>query len=110
MSWPRDDAKLNRVRALMAEEGLDAFVVRAPDNVVYLSNFWGMKGYEAVVFPREGEPTLVCLEASAEDADRAAWTQEVRYLHGYAPEDPRPPLARTIELAQAAARDYDRIG
>ena len=67
--------KLDRVRALMAEEELDALVVRAPDNVLYLSNFWGMKGYDAVVFPREGEPTLICLEASADDAARMAWTR-----------------------------------
>src|SRR5580765_603543 len=94
----------------MAEEGLDALVVRAPDNVLYLTNFWGMKGYEAVVFPREGEPTLVCLEASAEDASRMAWTQDVRFLRGYAEDDPRPPLARTTELAAAAAADFGTIG
>jgi Xaa-Pro aminopeptidase len=94
----------------MEEEGLDTLVVRAPDNVLYLTNFWGMKGYEAVVFPREGEPTLVCLEASAEDADRSAWTEDVRFLQGYAPDDPRPPLARTIELAQAAAEGHGTIG
>jgi Xaa-Pro aminopeptidase len=110
MSWPRDDAKLDRVRALMAEEGLDALVVRAPDNVLYLTNFWGMKGYEAVVFPREGDPALVCLEASAEDAARTAWTEDVRYLQGYAPDDPRPPLARTTELTAEAAREYGAIG
>ena len=110
MSWPRDDAKLDRVRALMAEEKVDALVVRAPDDVLYLTNFWGMKGYEAVVFPREGEPTLVCLEASAEDAARMAWTDDVRYLRGYADDDPRPPLARTIELAQASAEGLGRIG
>src|SRR5919205_1017958 len=109
MPWPRDDAKLDRVRALMAEEGLDALVVRAPDNVLYLTNFWGMKGYEAVVFPREGESTLVCLEASAEDAERTAWTKDVRFLRGYAHDDPRPPLARTLELAQDAAGDHGRI-
>ena len=57
MSWPRDDAKLERVRAAMAEQELDALVVRAPDNVLYLTNFWGMKGYDAVVFPREGTPS-----------------------------------------------------
>ena len=56
VSWPRDDAKLDRVRALMAEHDLDALVVRAPDNVLYLTNFWGMKGYDACVLPREGEP------------------------------------------------------
>jgi Xaa-Pro aminopeptidase len=110
VTWPRDDAKLDRVRVLMAEEGLDALVVRAPDSVLYLTNFWGMKGYDAVVFPREAEPVLICLEASAEDAQRSAWTSEVRFLNGYAPDDPRPPTARTLELAQEAARDYGRIG
>ena len=39
MSWPRDDAKLERVRGLMTERDFDALVVRAPDNVLYLSNF-----------------------------------------------------------------------
>lgn len=109
MGWPRDDVKLERVRALMDERGVDALVVRAPDNVLYLTNFWGMKGYDACVFPREGEPTLVCLEASAEDAARAAWTDDVRFLRGYDPADPRPPLARTLELTQEAASGYERV-
>jgi Xaa-Pro aminopeptidase len=108
--WPRDDAKLDRVRALMAEEGLDALVVRAPDNVLYLSNFWGMKGYDAVVFPRDGEPVLIALEASAADAERAAWATDVRFVRGYDERDPRPPPARTLDLAREAARDYERVG
>jgi Xaa-Pro aminopeptidase len=103
VSWPRDDAKLDRVRALMADEGLDSLVVRAPDNVLYLTNFWGMKGYDACVFPREGEPVLICLEASAEDATRTAWTSDVRYVRGYDPDDPRPVPARTLEAALEAA-------
>src|SRR2546430_16344278 len=94
----------------MVEGELDALVVRAPDNVLYLTNFWGMKGYEAAVFPRDGEPVLICLEASAEDAERAAWTTEVSFLQGYAADDPRPPTARTLELAQEAAREYGRVG
>jgi len=110
VSWPRDDAKLDGVRALMAEIDLDALVVRAPDNVLYLTNFWGMKGYEAAVFPREGEPVLICLEASAEDAARSAWTDDLRFLRGYAPDDSRPPLARTLDLAQEVARNYGRVG
>jgi Xaa-Pro aminopeptidase len=110
VSWPRDDAKLDRVRALMAEEQLDALVVRAPDNVLYLTNFWGMKGYDAVVFPQEGEPTLVCLEASADDAARMAWTGDVRFFRGYDERDPRPPQARALELAVGAAKPYDRVG
>jgi Xaa-Pro aminopeptidase len=110
VSWSRDDSKLDRVRRLMAEEDLDALVVRAPDNVLYLSNFWGMKGYEAVVFPREGQPTLVCLEASAEDAARTAWTGDVRFFRGYDERDPRPPQARALEAAVEASRGYERVG
>ena len=110
MSWPSDDAKLERVRTLMAQRGLDALVVRAPDNVLYLTNFWGMKGYDACVFPQEGEPTLVCLDASEEDAGRTAWTRDVRLFEGYDPADPRPPIARVLELAREAAAPYERIG
>jgi Xaa-Pro aminopeptidase len=108
VSWPRDDAKLDRVRALMEEEQLDTLVVRAPDNVLYLTNFWSIKGYDACVFPREGEPTLLCLEASAEDAERNAWTSDVRFVHGYHPSDPRPVPARTLEAALDIARG--RVG
>ena len=110
MGWERDDLKLDRVRALMDEQGLDALVVRAPDNVLYLTNFWGMKGYDACVFPREGDPVLLCLEASAEDAGRMAWTKEVRYVRGYDEADPRPPNARTLEEAIAVTQDYERVG
>ena len=110
MAWPRDDAKLERVRGLMGERGLDALVVRAPDNVLYLTNFWGMKGYDACVFPREGEPVLICLEASAEDAGRMACTGDVRFFRGYDPNDPRPPTARVLELAKAAAAEHGRVG
>src|SRR5207248_5619170 len=109
-SWPRDEAKLERIRALMTEENLDAIVARAPDNVLYLTNFWSMKGYDAVVFPREGEPILICLEASADDAARNAWTTDVRFFSGYDARDPRPPIARTLHLAREAARQYDRVG
>ena len=110
MSWPRDDAKLERVRTLMDEEGLDALVARAPDNVLYLTNFWGMKGYEAVVFPREGDPTLITIEASEDDAARVAWTMDVRLYGGYDPTDPRPPLARALDLARRVSKEYDRVG
>ncbi|HET9322372.1 MAG TPA: Xaa-Pro peptidase family protein [Gaiellaceae bacterium] len=110
MSWPRDDAKLDRVRALMADEGLDALVVRAPDNVLYLTNFWGMKGYDVAIFPRQGEPTLVCLEASADDAARMAWARELRLFPGYDASDPRPPQARALETAIQASGEYERVG
>ena len=110
MAWQRDDARLERVRTLMTERELDALVVRAPDSVFYLTNFWGMKGYDACVFPRDGESVLITIEASEEDAARAAWTDDVRLIEGYAPEDPRPVPARTLDAALAASKDYGRVG
>jgi Xaa-Pro dipeptidase len=110
MSWARDDAKLERVRTLMADQQLDALVVRAPDNVLYLTNFWGMKGYDAVVFPREGEPVLICLEASEADADRMSWTHDARLFRGYDEDDPRPPSLRALDLARQIASEYARVG
>jgi Xaa-Pro aminopeptidase len=111
VSWRRDDAKLDQVRALMAERELDALVVRAPDNVLYLTDYWCMKGYDLAVFPREGEPTLVVLEPQAEEA-MGAWAGEVRLFAGYDERDPRPPTARAVEAAQAIVRErgYERIG
>src|SRR5918998_5893465 len=107
--WPRDEAKPDRVRALMADQELDALVVRAPDNVLYLTNFWGMKGYDAVVFPREGEPVLICLEASEADAERTSWTSDVRVFRGYDETDARPPTHRALDLARQVASAYDRV-
>jgi Xaa-Pro dipeptidase len=69
-----------------------------------------MKGYDACVFPREGEPVLICLEASEEDASRIAWTSDVRLVRGYAEDDPRPVPARTLGAALAAAKGYGSIG
>jgi Xaa-Pro aminopeptidase len=83
MSWPADADKLGRVRRLMADHDLDALVVRAPDNVLYLTNYWPMKGYDVAVFPREGDPVLVVLEPQREEAERTAWTSDVRPFAGY---------------------------
>jgi len=112
VSWPRDDAKLDRVRAALADHDLDALVVRAPDNVLYLTNYWGMKGYELAIFPHEGDPVLVVMEPSLDDAERNAWTADHRVVLGYDPADPRPPAARALAHAQEVVRErgYDRVG
>jgi Xaa-Pro aminopeptidase len=110
MSWPRDEAKLERVRGLMTEQELDALVVRAPDNVLYLTNYWPIKGYDIAVFPREGEAVLIAVEPQRDDAVRTAWTADIHLFKGYHESDPRPPTARSVELAAEAAAAYGRIG
>ena len=99
MAWSKDEAKLDRVRSLMKDHDLSALVVRAPDNVLYLSNYWSMKGYDALVFPCEGDPTLIALEPQLADAQRNAWTEDIRLFKGYHESDPRPPQYRALDLA-----------
>lgn len=99
MAWLKDEAKLDRVRSLMKDHDLSALVVRAPDNVLYLSNYWSMKGYDALVFPSEGDPTLIALEPQLADAQRNAWTADIRLFKGYHESDPRPPQYRALDLA-----------
>jgi Xaa-Pro aminopeptidase len=108
--WPLDEARLARVRSLMAEQDLDALVVRAPDNLVYLTDYWCMKGYDAAIFPREGEPTLVVIEPQLEEAAARAWTRDVRPFAGYDPGDPRPPLARAVDVCVEVLRERDLTG
>ena len=99
MAWQMDSAKLDRVRRLMKDQDFTALVVRAPDNILYLTNYWCMKGYDAVVFPREGDPTLLVIEPQFREARRTAWNKDVRFFHFYDAKDPRPPMVRSMEIA-----------
>jgi Xaa-Pro aminopeptidase len=112
MSWPIDEPRLARVRERMAEEDLDALVVRAPDALVYLTDYWPMKGYDAAVFPREGEPVLAVMEPQAEEAAATAWPAEIRPFPGYDPGDPRPPHVRSVDVVRRALADrgLERVG
>lgn len=101
MAWEVDTLKLDRVRRMMADEDLDAIVARTPDNILYLTNYWCMKGYDAVVFPREGDPTLIALEPQMADAERTSWTPDIRSFAGYDPRDPRPPTDRALDKCLA---------
>ena len=96
----------------MAEKELDALVVRAPDNVLYLTNYWCMKGYDLAVVPREGDSTLIVVEPQLADAERNAWPNDIRVFRGYDERDPRPPTARSLELAQEVVRErgFERVG
>jgi Xaa-Pro aminopeptidase len=99
MSWPVDQGKLDRVRALMKDQDVSALVVRAPDNMLYLTNYWCMKGYDAAIFPREGEPILIALEPQLADATRNSWTKDIQLFKSYDERDPRPPQFRALDLA-----------
>ncbi len=97
----------------MADDDLDALVVRSPDNLVYLTNYWCMKGYDLAIFPRVGDPTLVVVAPQREDAERTGWIGDIRTFRHYDPDDPRPPADRALALALAVIAERDlgrRVG
>ncbi len=110
MLHPIDNEKLERVRRAMAAQELDALVVRAPDNVLYLTDYWCMKGYDIAVFPREGEPSLLVIEPQLREAQRTAWAKDVRAFRFYHPGDARPPTARAVDLAIEVLRERGLTG
>src|SRR5882762_9832890 len=105
MAYPLDQEKWRRVREMLDRQDLDAIVVRAPDNVLYLTNYWTMKGYDLAIFPREGEPTLLIIEPQFREAQRTAWNKDVRFFPFYHPKDPRPPMIRAVEMAVEVLRE-----
>lgn len=105
MGYPLDSEKWQRVRRMMAAHDLSAIVVRAPDNILYLTNYWTMKGYDIAIFPREGDPTLLVIEPQHHEAQRTAWNKDVRYFRFYHPSDPRPPTARALDMALEVLRE-----
>ena len=113
MAYPVDHQKLNRVREQMKKDGISALVVRAPDNVIYLTNYWPMKGYAAAVFSSEGDPTLIVIEPQLKDARRTGWTTDIRTFKGYDERDPRPPTGRSLDTCLEVLRERgltDKIG
>jgi Xaa-Pro aminopeptidase len=110
MSFPIDYAKLEKVRGFMAAQDMDALVVRAPDNVLYLTNYWCMKGYDIAILPREGEPTLLVIEPQWREAQHSAWCGDVRYFKFYHPSDPRPPTARSLDMTLDVLRERKLTG
>ncbi len=98
MAWPVDHGKWDRVRALMKDRDVSALVVRAPDNMLYLTNYWCMKGYDAAIFPREGDPVLIALEPQLADVQRNSWTRDIRLFKSYDERDARPPQFRALHL------------
>lgn len=99
MGWPVDEIRLQRVRDAMAESDLDALVVRAPDNLHYLTNYWAMKAWEIAIFPREGPAILIAVAPQELNVRRNAWTDDLVFFKGFDPDDARPPFLRALEVA-----------
>ncbi len=71
----RDEKKLHRVKEEMRKQGLDALLLRIPENVTYLSDAWCGRGLTYLVFPLEKDPVLI---HPAGETVPQTWVSDVR--------------------------------
>ena len=55
----RDEERIDKIRSAMEQEGFDLIVVKAPENVLYLSGVWPVYGWSYALFHLDGEISLV---------------------------------------------------
>jgi Xaa-Pro dipeptidase len=60
----------------MRQEGLDALVLRIPENVTYISGAWCGRGLTYLVFPRERDPILI---HPAGETPPLTWVSDIRF-------------------------------
>ena len=103
-----DQERLERTRNALASAGLDALVCRLPENVLMLTGYWPMNGFAFLVFPAEGEPTLIAPEAEQGYAQES-WTRDVR-LFPWGLVDSGDPFAHIAQLLGQCAADLGLKG
>jgi Xaa-Pro dipeptidase len=94
-------ARVARVRAVMAERGLDACLITSPENVYYLCGLdhMGYFAFSPLLLPREGTPILVT--RGMERAVVRDQTPDVIHV-GYADGLEPPPDVRSLDEPPAA--------
>jgi Xaa-Pro dipeptidase len=67
----------------LADEDIDLAVIHDPDNIYFLSGFWGYLGMDfgrptILVIPRTGSPSLITPGLEAEMAANMTWIDDIR--------------------------------
>jgi Xaa-Pro dipeptidase len=101
------EARLARLRLVMAERGLDAAVVVGPENIYYLTgvDHYGYFFQYYLLVPLEGQPVLICRRMEQVTMD--IMLQGVRF-HGHL--DHERPADYLIEDVKALGLERGRIG
>jgi len=106
-----DNQRRTRMQQAMQEAGLDALILRLPENVLLVSGHWPMIGAVYCVLPQSGRPT--CLVPACFEAEAAASLQDCDLsLFGYGLLDSAPFATSISSLLSAlpGASSWRRIG
>ena len=74
-----DTEKFRRAKQLIKDAGLDALLVKLPENVLYFSNWWPITGWGAALIPAEGDPIVITPDSETIFAKRRIIKNMVEY-------------------------------
>ena len=69
--------RIRRVREAMEVAGLDVLVCRLPENVLFLTGHWPLVGLSFLLFPLDGQPTIVVPHCDEREAAEELWTGNI---------------------------------
>lgn len=94
-----DLERTNRMKQIMKESGIDVLVCRLPENILYLTGYWSVFGSSCVIFPANGDATLI-LPFSELDYAAEGWVKDQRTYQFINMEALANPPANILRLMQ----------
>lgn len=73
--------KVERIREMLRENGIDYLVCRNSENVTYFSGYWPIRGWSFSIVPAEGDIVLLAPDYEAEFTEKA-WAPDIRIYDG----------------------------
>ncbi len=95
-----DLERTNRMKKIMGEAGIDVLVCRLPENILYLTGYWSVFGCSCVIFPANGDPTLI-LPFSELDYAAEGWVKDQRTYQFINMKELANPPANILSIMQA---------
>ncbi len=96
------------IQAAMAKEGLDAVLIRGPENITYFSGYEtpGYYRYHCIVVPRTGEPVFLVRDFEWINSPEFAWSTKLTKVYDWN----HPPSVTVNVLRQLGLGSGKRIG
>jgi Xaa-Pro dipeptidase len=100
--------RYDEIQARMAEQGLDALLVRGPENITYVSGYEtpGYYKYHCIVMPKDGEPVFLVRDFEWINTPEFAWSNTFAKVYDW----DHPPSVTANVLQQLGLGEGKRVG
>ena len=100
-------SRIDKVKQLMEECGIDVLVIHHFPNICYLSGYqsWNTADYYAFIVPMKSEPVLVLWDSERSNAKLTSWVSQLRTFPTRG-----DPVGITIEILKELSMAKGRIG